>query len=40
MDTGLINPLNFAAAAVVFLCVMFTVVFPFAMDLAGGIPVA
>jgi len=40
MDTGLINPLNFAAAAVVFLSDMFAVVIPFAMDLACGIPVA
>jgi len=40
MDKGLINPLNFAAAAVVFLSVMFAVVIPFAMDLAFGIPVA
>lgn len=33
METGLINPLNFAAATAVLLSVMLTVVFPFVLEL-------
>ncbi|WP_280138493.1 hypothetical protein [Methyloceanibacter methanicus] len=40
METGLINPLNFAAATAVLLSVMFVVVFPFVLDLAFRAPLA